>query len=462
MRRLCTPWFDRGAELARAWPPPSGAMLEEALRDVRARDRHGDALHFVVATIFAFFAALDQAPNSVATAMLLAVALARFAFFPVLLTPIFRWPPFWLGLAWVAWSALSALWSPGGSHALATLAPHRALLALIGLFPVVSRAPVSGLGFASSHARVLAWALVAAVGLNASVQIFQRVGWIAPPGGPTWRPSGIVAIPSVAAINGGIAILLALSMLVHAGRIARIALVGLIGLAAAGLVLSSSRHPALSLMPALALLPTLLVIAGHARPWAMARAALVLLGVAVLALLLFGREFVGYLKSAGSDTTRLLQGERWFSSIHLRLFWWRLGIEEWLAHPIRGGGVGSFRRFVAEHADTAAFMAKSGISREEVLQLHPHSSYVRALAETGIVGFLAFTGAIAACVRAGLSQIARDPLIAGATSAAVFVALATAGECVELMNVAYAPTVVAIAIAALPRGEAPARARRAV
>jgi hypothetical protein len=78
---------------------------------------------------------------------------------------------------------------------------------------------------------------------------------------------------------------------------------------------------------------------------------------------------------------------------------------------------------------------------------------VRALAETGVVGFLLFTGAIVACLRCGLARIGRDPLVAGATAAVFFVALATAGECVELMNVAYAPAVVAIAIAALPRAD---------
>jgi hypothetical protein len=54
-------------------------------------------------------------------------------------------------------------------------------------------------------------------------------------------------------------------------------------------------------------------------------------------------------------------------------------------------------------------------------------------------------------VRRGLRAAARDPLAGAATAALVFVAIATAGECVELMNVAYGPAVVVAAIAALPR-----------
>lgn len=436
-----TPWFDRGAALTRAWPPPSGPALAAAMRDVRARDRHGDALHTIAAVLFVYLSALDQAPNSVAFAILLPIACIRFTVFPVLFTPLLRWPPFWLGLAWVAWSALSALWSPMGVGSLAALNMQRALLALIALFPVIDRA------------RLLAWTLVLAVGTNASVQVMQRLGWVDQPGGLTWRPTGIVALPAVAAINAGIAILLALALMVGARWPARIALLALAALAAAGLVLSSSRHPALSLVFPMLLLPILLVAGGHVRPRAVVATAVALVFVAGGALAVFGGEFTRYMQEAQRDAEAAMRGETGFSSIHARLFWWRLGVEQWLAHPVQGGGLGSFRGFVDAHPATADFVAASGITREEVLQKHPHSSYVRALAETGIVGFSLFAGAIVACIRCGLARIRRDPLVAGATAAVFFVALATAGECVELMNVAYAPAVVAIAIAALPRAD---------
>ncbi|MEY3142791.1 MAG: O-Antigen ligase [Planctomycetota bacterium] len=435
------PWFDRGAALTRAWPPPSGDALASAMHDVRARDRHGDALHVVAAALFVYLSALDQAPNSAAFAILLTVAIARFAVFPVLFTPLLRWPPFWLGLGWVAWSALSSLWSPLGAGALGTLSTQRALLALIALFPVIDRA------------RLLAWALVLAVGTNSAVQVMQKLGWVEQPGGLTWRPTGIVAIPAVAAINAGIAILLSLALLVGARWPARVALVALTALAAAGLVLSSSRHPALSLVFPMLLLPILLVAGGHVRMRAIVATAIALAAVAIGALAVFGGEFTRYMQDAQRDAAAAMRGETGFSSIHARLFWWRLGFEEWLAHPLRGGGLGSFRGFVDAHPATADFVAASGITREELLQKHPHSSYVRALAETGVVGFVLFAGAIVACLRCGLARIGRDPLVAGATAAVLFVALATAGECVELMNVAYAPAVLAIAIAALPRAD---------
>jgi O-antigen ligase len=441
MNAPCTPWIDHGAALTRAWPPPSGAALAAAMRDVRACDRHGDAMHAAAAVAFVYLSALDQAPNSVAFAILLPLALVRFAVYPVLFTPLLRWPPFWLGLGWVAWSALSALWSPLGAGALSMLSTQRALLAVVALFPVIDRA------------RLLAWTLVLAAATNSSVQVFQWMGWLEPPNGPTWRPSGIVAIPAVAAINAGVAILLSLALLVGARRAGRLVLAALAALCSAGLVLSSSRHPALSLVLSLLLLAVLLVVGGHVRLRAVVGAAITLFVVTAAALAAFGGEFMRYFEDALRDAAAAMRGEAGFSSIHARLFWWRLGIEEWLANPLGGGGLGSFRCFVEEHPATAGFIDRSGISRDEVLQRHPHSTYVRALAETGVVGFALVVAAIVAAVRCGLARVARDPLIAGATAAVLVIALATAGECVEFMNVAYAPAAVAIAIASLPRAD---------
>jgi len=434
-----TPWRDARAPLPRAWPPPSSASTAEVLRAVRAHDRHGDALHVVAAVLFTALCGLDQAPSAIGLAVLLSVAGVRFVVHPVLLTPLLRWTPFWLGLAWVAWSALSAMWSPAGGAALGDLSPQRALLAAVALFPVIDRA------------RLLAWALVLAASLNAGVQVAQRVGWVEPPNGPTWRPAGIVALPSVAAINGGIALMLALGLTVRARAAAKGALVALAALCAAGIVITSSRHPALSLVCALLLEGAILAAAGHVRVRTLGIAAAMLAALGGAALVLVGGDFLRYLADAQRDAAASARGEVGFSSIHLRFFWWRVAWEQWLAHPFAGGGIGSFPEFLASHAGTAEFIERSGIDRAEVLQRHPHSSYLRALAETGAVGFLLFAGLLWSCVRRGLRAAVRNPLAGAATAALVFVAIATAGECVELMNVAYGPAVVVAAIAALPR-----------
>ena len=158
MSRFLLPWFDASIAIPRAWPPARVDCAMAALSAVRARDRNGHLLHTIAAVIFVYAGALNQAPNGIATAGLLAMALARLLVFPALFAPLLRWPPLWLGLAWVAWSALSVTWSPAGPSALRWLASDRLLLTTLALWPVLDRA------------RLLAWTLVLAATTNAETQ----------------------------------------------------------------------------------------------------------------------------------------------------------------------------------------------------------------------------------------------------------------------------------------------------
>ena len=199
MSAWATPWFDRTTPAPRAWPPPAPANLLDVLRDIRTRDRHGHALHVAAALLFAFLAPLDQGPNSVASIVLLSVAAVRMMVFPALFTPLLRWPPLWLALGWVGWMTLSAWWSPQ-PNPLRLVAGQRMLLVVLALFPVLDAS------------RAIAWALIASAATNAAVQVAQKFGVLLPAQGASWRPSGIVALPAVAAMNAGSAILLALAL----------------------------------------------------------------------------------------------------------------------------------------------------------------------------------------------------------------------------------------------------------
>ena len=126
--RAFSPWLDRSAPRTRAWPPPSAMELADVLRDVRTHDRYGHAVHACAAIVFAYFATLDQAPNGIATGILLGTWFARVLRFPVLLTALFRWPAFWFGFTWCAWSAITVAWSPMGAGAFKLLAAQRLLL----------------------------------------------------------------------------------------------------------------------------------------------------------------------------------------------------------------------------------------------------------------------------------------------------------------------------------------------
>jgi len=102
--------------------------------------------------------------------------------------------------------------------------------------------------------------------------------------------------------------------------------------------------------------------------------------------------------------------------------------------------------------DLPRLISETGISREEMLPLHPHSTYVRALAETGVAGTSLLLASIGAVLAAAWRTARRGTAEAsGALAAIAFVLLCTATECVELMNLAFSHLMVLVAIAALPR-----------
>ena len=438
-----SPWFDRTAPLPRAWPPVSPLNLGEALRDIARHDRYGHALHLGAAVVFAALAPLDHAPNSVATIALYAIALARAIRFPALWTPLLRWTPLWLGLAWVG-ALLLALACAPGETAPRTLNALRYLLVPAALFPVVAGDP--------RGAGLLARTLVAAAAFNAAVQVFQRFGLLLPAQGASWRPSGLTALPAVAAINAGSAIIVALALSAGASIRARIALVAAIAACAVGMMLAASRQPVLALPLGIAVLLALLLATGRLRP----RAAMGLLAppaaVAAIGFLFFGRPMAGYFSTAVGDATAILRGEPVWSSLQVRLIWWRIGLDAFLAHPWTGCGPGSFRPLVEASPDLPRLIEETGISREEMVPLHPHSTYVRALAETGLAGAATLGALIASMLAAAWRTARRGPVEAsGALAAITFVLLCSATECVELMNLAFSYLMVLIAIAALPR-----------
>ena len=439
MKLPCRPWFNCTIPSPRAWPPPAAFDLAATLRDIRTRDRYGHTIHLVAALLFAFLAPLDHGPNSVSSAILLGVFITRALVHPALFTPLLLWPPFWLALAWVGWMGLSASWSTA-EHPARLVGGQRLLLGVMSLFPMLE------------YSRAIAWALIASASTNASVQIAQKFGVMPLPDGDSWRPSGIVALPAVAAMNAGSAILLTLALWTKERLAGRVVATLTLALCATGMALAASRQPVLALVPALALLAFLLVRWGHSSWRTVASGFVALFLLSALAIPLVGEGLLRYLASAQSETAAALRGEVGFSSLHLRLFWWKLAIEQWLTHPWIGGGVGSFTDFVAAHPQTSVFLSESGISREEVLQIHPHSTFVRALAETGLVGIGLLGALLMTVLRAGWRNAAQGGVVvAGACASFCYFLMTTTTECVELMNIAYAHLVVIIALCAVPR-----------
>lgn len=427
------PWFDRTAPSARAWPPPAPVAAGATVDAVRARDRHGDALHLAAAVLFALLATLDHAPNSIGFAVLVGVAFVRGIVFPALYTPLLHWPPLWFGAAWALWCLASAAWTPEGADPAHHLAGLRALLVPVALWPVIR------------HRRALAWALVAGIAINAAAQLAQRAGLLAPSAHAPSRPSGIVALPAVAAISGGIGLLLSIAMMPQAVRLARATLALTTLVSGAGVALAASRGPALALVPTTALLVVLLVAFGHARLARVAIGAALAAVVAAAAAPFVAAELSRYL--ADAFATHRPGG---YSSIALRLFWWEEGLALWRSAPLAGHGAGSFAPLLAAQDSAVAFARESSIPHAHILQQHPHNSLVRALAETGLAGAMLLAGLVGSVLATALARARRDALAAGAFAALGFVVLSAMTECPEFMAISASQAVILAAIGALP------------
>lgn len=435
MNFLATPWIDQTAERMRAWPPPAGDAALEAARRARASDRHGHVLHLLAAVLFVFCCVLDQAPSSIALALLLAVGSIRAFIYPEAFTPILRWPPFWFASAWVGWSAMSHAWAPVESAPLVKcMSGQKMLLAAFMIWPVVG------------HARTLAWTIVFAASVNSAMQIAQAIGLATPTGIAPGRPSGFVELPVVASMWSIAAIGMAVALWSFARTPARIALAIASGLCAGGIALAASRTSVLAAIPATILLAALLVKFGHAR----ARTVVALIGATLfavgIAVLIPGTALLRYAAAAigNPDHPAAL-------SIEIRFLWWKLALEQFAAHPVIGGGLGSFAVHIADHPDSRAFAEESGVPLVHVLQAHPHNTYLRALAELGIVGFTPLACLIASMLVLGWRGARRDAIACAAFAGVMFCLLVALSECVERMNLAYALMAVLVALCAFPR-----------
>jgi O-antigen ligase len=124
---------------------------------------------------------------------------------------------------------------------------------------------------------------------------------------------------------------------------------------------------------------------------------------AVLVLALFGGRLWDAFAERPAETIDL--NER-FSSLSgaYRSDMWAAALDEWRAHPVAGGGAGSFERWWLQHRDIDYTVEDA------------HSLYLETLAETGVVGLLLLAVAIGAPFAAA-GRVRAHPLPAVALAA---------------------------------------------
>jgi len=202
----------------------------------------------------------------------------------------------------------------------------------------------------------------------------------------------------------------------------------------------------LAAIPAGAVLLGLLVFNRHARPSNLAAPLGLAATCLAITLLLPGADLLEYARAALQDPRHPAA-----LSIELRFFWWERALELFTSHPVRGGGLGSFAPYIESHPATPVFATEAGIPLWHVLQFHPHSMYLRALAEQGAIGLGLLLCYCAAMVAAGWRGARADAVGSAAFAGVVFALLLAASECIEVMNLAYALTAVLGALCVFPR-----------
>ena len=155
------------------------------------------------------------------------------------------------------------------------------------------------------------------------------------------------------------------------------------------------------------------------------------------------RSFSRQLPATGSDLDRRL----FSASGNGRAAYWRVAREEFIAHPLLGGGAGSFARYWE-------LLRPTGLQT-----LNAHNLYLETLAELGPVGLALLLAAFAVPFVAVFRARGRPATTAGAAAFAAFAVHAALDWDFQLVAVSLAALFCAAAILVSARDRAPAPPR---
>ncbi len=241
--------------------------------------------------------------------------------------------------------------------------------------------------------------------VSAGASLLQRLGVLPAEARGFWRLTGRLSggavDPNSLGLLCGLAAVLALTLGLRKG--ARGLEIPLAGILLVGLLLSGSRSGLLIVLLSLFLLVVARGLPGRVR----------LTGIAALVAVLAAGALLAARAGPGSLGSRVVESFDPRVPLELRVsgrpLLWQAASRLFARHPVEGGGMGSFSWRLPD------------LLREDnrtiALRDNPGSSYVQALAEMGVPGFLLTLALAAALGWQALSRIRvleRDPLGAGA------------------------------------------------
>lgn len=397
------------------------AELAVEIARVRERDANGHVAHALVATLAIFLQPIANAPANIGFGLLVAMCALRVHRLWRVWALMFRdW--FWLLLvAWALWTGITLAWSEDVAYGFRQWTAFRAILWVPMLWPVIDRW------------RWLVGALLAGVAVGNALQVIQfATGWPKPR--PGKGAGGGFHMYSYMGAWAAVAFAVWMVRAVMSSWLTAIGAVLMATLASAGVVLSGTRGVVLAVAVEVVVLSVLLVMA---RPrWIGMAVSRTIVGITILSALwlTLGRvvearfmelaknsqnamaELDARMASSDGDPSSppmiggtpdevirlVLAADPYRGSI------WVYSVRQWAQNPLTGTGIGT----VLHRAKMAAAAGRSeyGLLPKHLNIGHPHSTWLQALSEGGLVGLSLLVGwVLAGCVRGW--KLIRSPLV---------------------------------------------------
>jgi len=368
------------------WPPPKDAAGVNSLLDyARDRDPIGDKVHLMLAVLFLFTIPIYPTAASIAFGMLTFYSLVRVHVTWRCFTLIFANPIIICSALFVAWSAVSLLWSDDIDNGLGHLRSMRIFFVPFLLWPIVA------------HWRWLLNGLVIGVlvlNILQFVDVFQMIQH----GGDISRTSGSIGgHPPTAGLWCAASTLVILGTLNKLPSWQFFASLIAMTLASIGCVVASGRGNLIGLVLAFGLF----ALIRFRSKKSLTLIFTTLITVTILCAIVWNLPKVGLflqqrIHQAFSGFNSYVQDDNPRSSTGIRLAWWSSSIRAVQEHPLIGVGLGGFSAWTIEDEGFASYKERwpKWTEKSIVGASHTHSMYMSVLAEGGLIGLLLFLALI--------------------------------------------------------------------
>lgn len=335
-------------------------------------------VHTGTAMVFCAALPLAPAPSNIAWVCLLGAFVIRLPWLFKPCLPLLLQPLAWFLFLFVLWTGLSMDWSTDPDAGFRLWRTARLVVTPILLWPVLDRLPWLIVCF-----------LIGVLTQNV-LQIIDITGLASiSPEDEAHRAGGLLH-PTLTGAFCVTAMCWYAAAFLNATRVWMIA--AAIGglLAAFGLVISGSRGGWVAAFIALVLM---WIISVYRFPQVRRRCVMSI----ILFVLLFAVSWplTGSMIRTGvgraSEEFQMMQEDQTYNtSTGLRVLMWEWASRAFIAHPVIGIGIGSFKDYIAEQPEYLEAAESDPNTARYMLRDHAHSDYLQVLATTGIIGLILF------------------------------------------------------------------------